>query len=252
MNSIDTSNGKYTPKPTTIAVCVPGEHFSGAWLANWTTLLSGMIQQGFNLQFYFAYSSNVYITRASIADSILKGQPGQPRPDYVLWMDDDNLVTTENVRALLLDLERTPEADLVAGWCWIQPDGYSIAPLVSCGHRAHNDEWCKPLKPAQVLAPDSGLIEIDYTGFPVVMMRYRCLVKAGDRPFLPLMKPESTWGMSGEDVAFCYNAQDRGAARLFVDPAVQVPHLKLRAVYPGMASSANVVERHLESVGVGQ
>ena len=68
--------------------------------------------------------------------------------------------------------------------------------------------------------------EAQYTGFSCVLMRYGLLAKAGPNPFAPILGDDLRWGMTGEDLAFCAHARERGGALILVDPKVKVPHLK--------------------------
>jgi hypothetical protein len=220
-----------------IAICAPGEHFSAAWMDAWTYLLAYIIGR-YDLAVYFGYSSNVYVTRMGLAESILTSYPAA---DYVLWIDDDNLLTVAQLEMLIADLEAHPELDIVAGWTWIEADVYNRPGLdgkasVGTWHPVHGG--CLHLSAQQLQDSPTDLIEIDWTGFPVVLMRYSALVKAGKRPFLPILTDNHAYGMSGEDTAFCKNAKDRGGCRIAVDRRVKVPHLKLRAAEPLALPSA--------------
>lgn len=79
-----------------------------------------------------------------------------------------------------------------------------------------------------IQAREAGqLVEVGYSGFPAVVMRYEALVKAGENPFAPLPTPDYGYGFAGEDASFCYYAAKRGGCRFFVEPRVQVPHYKV-------------------------
>jgi hypothetical protein len=60
----------------------------------------------------------------------------------------------------------------------------------------------------------------------------------GPLPFAPILAPKSAWGYTGEDIAFCVNARARVGARVFVDPKVFLPHLKVKALGLGGAPVA--------------
>jgi hypothetical protein len=99
---------------------------------------------------------------------------------------------------------------------------------------------CGRLNPGYVIEPFSAaeirqaarrneLLPAGYTGFPVLLMRYSVLAKLGDHPFMPFTSPEMRWGTTGEDVSFCARLAQAGG-KLFIDPAVKVPHLKLMEI----------------------
>jgi hypothetical protein len=209
-------------------ICAPGETFSSQWMNHWTALMLALPLK-FNVFPCNVHCSNVYTTRLALAKEALTNQP---KPDYILWLDDDNLVTVDNVLQLIKDLDDYPEMDMVAGWCWIQADDPANGTRVSCGV-FHKDGSCQPLRPDAMLSTDGSVppvLEIEWTGFPVVLMRYSCLEKAGANPFSPVPTLHGRFGFMGEDVAFCRVAKDRGNCRFLVDRRVQVPHLKLRPV----------------------
>jgi hypothetical protein len=210
--------------PRVLAVALPGEHFSSAWVSNWTPLL-GELMQRFAVQTHFAYSSNVYATRSMLFDSLTAGDA---LPDLVLWVDDDNVLPPDVFGALLFALETDPGIDCVAAWCWIQPDTYSIGVRVSCG-RFGPDGECVPLDPAELLA--GGLVPIDYTGFPAVLLRGSMLRRVGESPFCPVLGKQHKWGFAGEDSSFFLRAKASGC-RVVVAADAHIVHLKLRPAGP--------------------
>lgn len=210
-----------------ITVCLPGENFSSVVMANWTTLFGSLLPI-FDVDPIFGYSSNVYVTRMCMTDQVLKSDhPG----DYVLWIDDDNVVNINNVARLIQDLEENPEVDVVAGWCWVQPDDVGIPGKLSCG-RINADGSSQLFTHAELMEGSEDLKEVGYTGFPVVLMRIGALRKAGGaQAFRPYMNPRNHYGFDSEDVSFC-RAATRNGCRLFVDRRVKVPHLKRRDAGP--------------------
>lgn len=220
------------PSPATrktIAICIPGEWFCATWV-RYMLELCYTLNQEYNVVPLLVQSTNVYAVRQAISDAVLN----YPHHiDYALWIDDDNLLKPEQAKLLLHDLAILPEADMVVGWCYIVHDVFNTdLARVSCGWW-HESGACIDIPRAQ-MESDMGhdLIEIDWTGFPVVLMRRELLVKAGHVPFAPLPSIHTPYGFTGEDTAFCRVARDRGKARFFVDRRVKVPHLKLRSAEP--------------------
>lgn len=219
-------NGNPQARPKIIDLCAPGEHFSSAWVAHWTVLLLELSQRCV-VNTHFAFSSNVYTTRSVIAENLLLTKP---RPDYLLWIDDDNLVTFEQLTMLMEDLETYPDIDMVSGWCYVQPEFEHQYATTSCG-KFSEDGFIAPIDPVDMRAAQSkGLIDINYTGFPVVLMRFETLKRVGPHPFAPMLD-NSRFGFKGEDVAFSWRAREKGI-KMVCDPRVRVPHLKMRDV-PG-------------------
>jgi hypothetical protein len=210
-----------------IALCLPGDHFSSAYVANLIGLYSQLAARYVVVPF-MGYSSAVYVTRQCMAAEILSNKLAV---DYALWIDDDNLLTFEQAEELIADLEylrKEAQTDKVgvAAWCWIQADVHGEVLGPSCG-RLDQQRMAHPL--SERLLSTERIIPIDYTGFPAVLMTREVLEAAGPQGFVPIAHPASTWGALGEDVSFCVRTSEKGT-RWFVDTAIQIPHLKLRAV----------------------
>ena len=217
-----------------VAVCLPGEIFSDVWVAHWTSLFAEL-QCRYSVAATFGYSSNVYMTRGSIADNLLTS--GQVF-DYVLWLDDDNTLRYDQFEMLKRDLDENPELDGVVGWCWIQPDNYGIEPCVSCG-RIVEEIKSVPFTFHELMSGPADLVPIEYSGFPVVLLRFATLKRAGKNPFAAVRDDRLSWGMSGEDFAFFLHARANGC-KFAVDRRVKVPHFKRRPAEPDMRAYEGV------------
>jgi hypothetical protein len=207
-----------------VFVCLPGEWFDYRWVSAVISLLFGLNEKYDLMSPCFLASSNVYITRQAMADAVLQQDP---KPDYVLWIDDDNILSFEHFETLMADLVAHPEAGAIFGWTWAQPNQTSAPATLSCGMFDERNV-CYPVMIetfARALEAHS-LLEVGYSGFPAVLMRYDTLVKCGKAPFAPRMVDEYAWGFMGEDASFCLNGKERAGLRWYVEPRVQVPHLK--------------------------
>lgn len=201
-----------------IAVCLPTyEGYSACWTANWTALFA-YLMANYRVLPLFAGSSNVYAVRAQLAKDVLHIKP---MAKYTLWIDSDNLLTVKQFRTLIDDLETHSDIDMVAAWCWDKEPG-----KVSVG--TFGEDGSVNSKPVEWLfeGPEH-LKAIEWTGFPVVLMRAELLEKAGQFPFAPFVSDVYRYGLSGEDSAFCKRILDAGA-KLVVDRRVRVEHLKLQ------------------------
>lgn len=207
-----------------IAICISGEWFPAAWVVAWTELLQ--LTQFHDILVTFGTSSNVHVTRIELSKQALAIKPDV---DYILWIDDDNIVTPQQILQLITDLEHVPHASFIAGWTETgAPVFHSDERKLSCG-RFMPDGNTVPMSPDGLLSGDEDLKEIDYTGFPVVLMRRSLLEELGAAAFAPLSNPHHKYGFHSEDVSFCTRARNEGH-RLFVDRRVLVPHLKLRDI----------------------
>jgi len=210
---------KYVP---IIALCCPGEVFHMLWVWAHDDLRGDLTSNGYGVASIFAHTSDVCITRSMIFEGLMKILNLY---DYILWIDDDNIVKWEHVKLLIEDLDAYPDISMVAGWCYIKKTDTQTVP--SCGFWV--DQHCREIS-IEELEDSNKLIEIDYTGFPVVLMRPMALVTAGESPFMPRVGPQyGRWRKTGEDVSFCLNLKENGG-RIMVDPRVRVDHLKFGPV----------------------
>lgn len=212
------------PNGKIIVWCLPGEEFKAPILAAILKLYAYLTFKGYTVVTNQAWTSSPYVTREALRLSI-EAMP--VKPHYVLWSDDDNPVSPEAFDKLMADLDAG--VDCVAGWTWV--DMYNGSFAVSAGIFSEDKTEIKVIPPKQINT-ETNLIEVEWHGFPVVLMKYDVLVKAGDKPFAGIPAPNSRWGMTGEDVAFCTNLKARSEYKLYVDPLVFVPHLKFGAIGP--------------------
>jgi hypothetical protein len=222
----DTSRVTLARKPL-IACCLPGSVYSSQWVASFMQLHMALSVK-YNPVPLFGYSSNVYITRTAMAQSL---RQFEPLPDFVLWIDDDNLLSYDQFEMLMKVLEDRPEANGAFGWAWIQPDVAHIDEArVSVGTFERNGA-CTRLSYAELMAGKEDVKEIGWGGFPACLMRYGTVGNLGADAFLPIVSDVHPWGLSSEDSSFCWRASQAGC-KFFVDRRVKVPHLKLRPAEP--------------------
>lgn len=220
------------PIRKSIMLALPGEWFSMTWVSGYSALLVGLFQAGYAVNPAFGYGTNPYTTRGQFGFAATQGDH-----DYVLWVDDDNVVSAEQVVMLIADLEAHPELSGVTGWCWTQFDGLRAGHRVSCGQlvgAVDQDPKCQPFTERQ-LKDATGLLGIDYAGFPCFLMRAGILKTLGPGAFAPLLAKSIDYGFYGEDVGFCIRAQQAGL-KFAVDPRVKVIHLKMSDASPDPAA----------------
>lgn len=209
------------PKKRRIAVCVAGQQFSVVWLARWTELME--LGQDFDLPIVFAWGgTNVYHTRIGMARNVLQLETC----DFALFIDDDQLVTLDQVKQLIEDLDQNPDVSLVAGWTLTGMDYHEIGQQVSCGFV---DDQITSV--ADLMAGPDDLLDVTYTGFPLVLMRVDLIREVGPESFWPEWHGEGL--PMGEDVSFCHMARAFDK-KIRVDRRVgPLPHLKLRDIAAG-------------------
>lgn len=206
-----------------IAVCSPGEHFPARYVGQLFEIWCEALASGYGVSLFQSYSTYVHITRQNIARSVLSTVPN---PAFLLWLDDDNLVSWAQVEKLLKLLESRPDVGIAAGWYLVKGPGGRICTSVG--------QWQERLGEApagfrlllEEELPDD-VFDAGATGFGCVLMRVETLQILGRRAFSVMADEDSEYGFMGEDFAFCLAAKKAGI-KLIVDPSVQVPHLKLQ------------------------
>lgn len=256
-----------------ILICLPGESFSRHWAFAWTQTLMHLVARGFTVTPWFNYCSSAAITRGAFAMGVMSMEQV---PDFILWMDDDQVVLPHHVDRLIAAMDAKQDADLIAGWTWIQDDSGALT-KVSCGVYSADgaNVLHAPVEEMLRLQKAGAVAPVEWTGFPVVLMRGSTIEKASEaarkrnaillraldalegrtegsstmhpstNPFCPIMAPTSQWGHGGEDVSFCQNVKAAGG-NIYVDATVFVEHLKLRCVAP---PSVNVTPVEPEKKG---
>ena len=211
----------------TIVVCLPGESFCMEWVTQWTETLC-QLSTIYNVLPIFSYTTNVFTTRESLYMAAV-----QMKPDYIVWIDDDNIVAPGQIQKLLLALDEYQDIDVISGWCWLRSNAYDVEDRVSCGYwdgvKARTHKYVEIFETAPSHYENGDLFQVGWTGFPVVAMRGSIADKLPRHPFMPILSDEYPYGHSGEDVAFC---RPEHHLTIFVDRTVKVPHLKRKPDEP--------------------
>ena len=233
------------PRKPVLALVFPGEHFSGEWVKGYTNLFIDALQEGFIVQPINGYTSNPYVTRMELCEQVLREDP---QPEFVLWIDDDNVPSPGQFTQLYADLKEHPDVDVMAGWCWIHFPAQQVF-MPSCGTWREDGIHWTPYD-GRLWSKEVDVRRIDVTGFPFLLMRFAALEKAGGpKAFLPLLDDRLKHGVSGEDIAWCKRAGEAGVI-LAADPRVKVDHLKTLSAEPYIPESAVRMfsEQHGEDV----
>jgi GT2 family glycosyltransferase len=222
-----------TKSTKSIAICLPGQVFSEQYVA-WLMQTYAWVGARMRSNVYHGYTSNASVTRQAMTNRVLADFADGGVADYVLWIDDDNVMTPGYLEMLIQDLDAHPELDMVVGWCAIATDTFDpTVTRTSVGVFDANGR-CVALS-VEDLESAKGLIKIEWTGFPVVLMRGALLAEMGARAFRPLIDDASDgYGFFGEDASFSKQLL-LANKNVAVDPRVKVPHLKLRDANPGVS-----------------
>lgn len=242
MNEAPAAGTAIIPNGKIIAWCLPGEFFQGPIVQSILRLYGYLLSRGYYVVIHTIWTSSPYVTREALRLSVLEMPV---RPHYVLWTDDDNPVSSDVFDRLLKDLESSEEIASVAGWTWV--DMFNGSFSVSAGLFAEEQNTIVTI-PLKQITSETKLIEVEWHGFPVVLMRYETLLAAGDKPFAGIPAPNSRWGMTGEDTAFCTNLKARSKCRIFVDPLAFVPHLKFGSIGPDGKDKSGATVAEMEKL----
>ncbi len=212
----------------TLALCLPGENFPMEVVANLTNLLFRLSAQ-FIIQPHFGYSSNVFRCRNYFADVL----EANPTTDWVLWIDDDNILTPQSFDMLWIAANAPDAPEVVAAWCWIFDRGKGEF-VTSNGVLAATGDGKLITTPSDASKFSGGLEMREYTGFPAVLHRGEIMKRLGKSPFGPDIL------VDGEDISFCLRCRDVGI-RIGVHTGLEIPHLKRINCAPSVVKAEKTV-----------
>lgn len=201
-----------------LIVCIPGSNFSGKWLDAWTELYSQLALE-YRVTCVRCEGNNIYQVRAdslAIMAEIAKDDP----PQYVLWIDSDNIVAFAGFVHLRHALETLLEASAVGAWYLMQMH-FGEPPQVTAG-RGNDRPNVQTLRNAR-----GQLLEVEFIGFGFLLMRWSVIEDLGLHAFTPVLRDDGDFEM--DDVSYCLRARQKGH-RIFLHSGVYSPHLKLLPV----------------------
>lgn len=212
-----------------IIFCLPGKNFSGKFLQCWTQLQSNCIYNGIDVILSQKYNSNVYYVRAQcIGADVLRGKYQKPFDgklpyDYIMWIDSDQIFDFNQFSKLL-----SHKKDIIGG-LYLMEGGQQFAAVAKKDW--DEDYFIKNaafrfMTPAD-LSDTKSLIEVAYTGFGFLLVKYGVF----ENITYPWFEPQiinfgnNITDFSSEDVSFCLKA-NRAGYKIYVDPSVIVGHEK--------------------------
>lgn len=216
-----------------LVLCLPGERHSAESLGSLLRLARHLGERGIEWRERTWYSANVFFCR----NSLLGVDPGQevysdkPLPfggseyDYMLWADSDAVFEPEDFDRLL-----ARGKEVVAGITFSSLGGgqLSCGRLNADGSTSPLFEWMLPTVPLT----EEGLIEVDYTGFHLVLMKKGAMEAVGYPWFMPYNRQvENRLYFPSEDIGWSLRARAAGL-RIFADPRVMVGHEKTAVLKP--------------------
>jgi hypothetical protein len=216
--------------------CLPGNPANGTQATCVAQCEIEMIKQGKKIGIIDVQGSDVEVVRNKClgrTDNRKHQLPfnGETRFGSSIWVDSDNIVAPALLNKLIMW-----DKDIVAGWCRSEVFGFDDEDRASCGMMTYKpgEEWSvRPytLKEMEELGKRGKLVEMDYTGIPFAVIKYRVFEAIG-YPWFQGWPVEWTKdgvemiGKMPEDWGFCVKAREKGF-KIWVDPAVRVAHQKL-------------------------
>ena len=226
---------KQQTKPRSLCVCMPGPSFSSTWMQHWDDLYIHLLSH-FHLRKTWGWGNNIYLVREGCLQSAMGMDPNGP-PDLILWLDSDNPPELKNFELLLAAMDASEEVSIVGGWYrYFNP--FTLQVYIAAGWRDRN------VTEAELIEADH-LVEVDYVGFGMCLMRRKVIEDIGiEDCFSPLRyrdvgitpKPGGREWATDDD-GFGQRAKYAGH-RVFVHPAVFSHHEKQMNV-PGSFEGRN-------------
>ena len=216
-----------------VIFCLPGSSFSSRFLSCWTNLLLYCWSNGIQPLLSQGTSPNIYYVRQMcLGADVTRGKDQKPFDgkidyDYICWIDSDSIFTPQSLQKLL-----NYDLDIVAGLQAFEGgQGFTCGKLNKKYFKKHGMmEYYTPDKLKSAKLNERGLLEVDYAGFGLILIKkgvYEKLEYPWHRP--EWFKINDCKDFSMEDVGFCINAK-KADFRIYVDPSVRIGHEK-KAIY---------------------
>lgn len=215
-----------------VIFCLPGRTFSNHFLNSWSSLLSNCGQFNVTPFLRLAYSNNIYIVRNSCLEANKDG-PENQKPfqgkvnyDYIMWIDSDNIFTSEQFKTLLNTMEQNKNIHILAG-IYLGEDQNRFMT-----HYLPEDKLFKKFKsefiePKHLKSLPKKPFPVLFTGMGFMLVRYG-VTEALKYPWFEPRTIEYRSGeriIVGDDASFCVKAKEAGY-QTFVDPRIIVGHEK--------------------------
>lgn len=213
--------------------CHPGNPSSAVQSIRCEMIRAELMGKGKSVGITHAASSNIYAVRNAClnkAGGYRKDQkPFEGTYDdykFIIWVDSDNMITLEQVERLI-----SHDVDIVAGWYLQQKQNGT--PITSCGCWSGRQKDRHVIPESAIMTfprNDKGLIEVDFAGFGLMVMKkgvlelidypwFRSWVFEWDEDGVPMAD------MMTEDTGLLLRLKEKGF-HVFVDPEVRIGHEK--------------------------
>jgi hypothetical protein len=212
-----------------LLILLPGNPDQAEWVAHYSLLFLYLCVH-FEVTTRSSSGNNIYLVR-----QLLAKEAQALRPDYVLWIDSDNLVTVEGFQHLFSSAEADPDVSIIGAWYYFPAsDGIRIA-------AGRNPATAANMVTQDKIVAADNLMAVGYIGFGMCLMKGQVFQDTAPYHFRPILDDASPEGFMTDDAGFCCLAAERGH-KTFLHPAVRVEHLKVMKV-PAPAGLPNQKEK---------
>jgi len=209
-----------------LIICLPGNNFSGNWLDSFLAFYNWCIKNKITAMISRRESCNIYYVRnMCLGGDSTKGEDQKPFQgsidyDYMLWVDSDNVFTTNDfIKLYQLNKE-------IASGLYLTQNGKNFATV-----KDWNEEFYKKHGAFEFLTPEKikdkkQPFVVDYTGFGFILIKRGVFEKLQYPWFRPIWKKFGNINeFTMEDVSFCHLVRELGM-KVWVHPEVIVKHEK--------------------------
>lgn len=215
-----------------VIFCLPGKSYSGNFLMSWTALLNECLRRGIDIILSQRHNSNVYYVRAQcLGAGVLRGRHQKPFDgkipyDYIMWIDSDQTFEPNQFFKLLSNKKD------ICGGLYLMDGGREFPVVKEWDTQYFEKEGTFKFLTPMDFPPDRSLMEVVYTGFGFLLVKYGVFESIEYPWFEPQMVTigENISDFASEDVSFCLKARKAGF-KIHVDPTVIVGHEKSQILH---------------------
>ena len=192
-----------------LAICVPlsWSHVPSMFFLSFNQMIMHTVEK---------YLVNLFVSNFSLIDrarEVLAETALKSDPDYILWLDADQLYPKDTVHVLAAHVDNGHQ--IVGG---VTPDKRTQTPLIYKFHNENGigDRWVD-------IELNQGLVKVDAMGFGGIMTSPEALRKMGT-PLFQRKWDNETGALVGEDLCF-YNRAKAAGIDVYCDTNLHYSHM---------------------------
>lgn len=209
-----------------LIICLPGNNFSGNWLDSFLAFYNWCIKNKITVMISRRESCNIYYVRnMCLGGDSTKGEDQKPFQDsidydYMLWVDSDNVFTTNDfIKLYQLNKE-------IASGLYLTQNGKNFATVKDWDEEFYKKHGAFEFLTLEKIKDKKQPFVVDYTGFGFILIKRGVFEKLQYPWFRPIWKKFGNINeFTMEDVSFCHLVRELGM-KVWVHPEVIVKHEK--------------------------